>query len=120
VNLQPRKETIISQAEFLRTTQGMQVKTGGVILLASDWTDGEIIKAGTAVYVDGTGMGRKWVAGTAATETKSGLTMHDVKNVAGANALTGMLINGHPIESKCTGVTANFKTAVAGRLNFQL
>jgi hypothetical protein len=120
VNLQPRKETIISQAEFLRTTQGQQVKTGGVVLLSTDWADGEIIKAGTAVYVDGTGMGRKWEAATAATVTKAGLTMHDVKNVAGANSLTGMLIAGHPLEAKCTGVTANFKTAVTGRINFEL
>lgn len=119
--MQPRKETIVGQKEFLRNTQGMQFKTAGVTLLASDFTAGEYVKAGTAIYVDSaTGMGRKWQAATAATQTGACLTTHDVKVIAGQNPVVGGLVAGHPIESKCTGVTANFKTAAAGRLVFDI
>jgi hypothetical protein len=120
VNLQPRKEQIAGQKEFLRNTQGMEFKTGGVTLLATDFVAGEYVKAGTAIYVDGDGMGRKWQAATVATQTGACLVTHDVKVYAGQNPVVGALVAGHPIESKCTGVTANFKTAAAGRLVFDL
>jgi hypothetical protein len=120
VNLQPRKETIVGQKEFLRNTQGMEFKTAGVTLLASDFVAGEYVKAGTAIYVDGTGMGRKWVAETLGTQTGACLTTHDVKIITGSNPVVGALVAGHPLESKCTGVTANFKTATAGRLVFDI
>ena len=121
MNLQPRRETIVSQREFLRNTQGMQVKTGGVTLLASDFTVGEYVKAGTAIYVDSTTrMGRKWVAGTPAAQTGAGLVMHDVKIIAGSNPIVGVLVAGHPREERCTGVTAAFKEATKGRLVFDI
>lgn len=121
MNLQPRRESIISQGEFLRNTQGMEVKTGGLTLNAADFTAGDVVKAGTAVYIDGTTkLGRKWAAATVATEKGAGLTMHDVRIVAGQNPVVGVLVAGHPLESKCTGVTANFKTAAAGRIVFDI
>src|SRR4051812_17488733 len=121
MNLQPRKETIIVQAEFMRNTQGMQVKTSGVTLNAADFTAGEVVKAGTAIFVDGASkLGRKWLAGTLGTQTGAGLTMHDVRIVAGQNPIVGVLVAGHPVEAKCTGVTANFKTATTGRIVFDI
>lgn len=124
MNLQPRKEDIIVQREFLRNTQGMEVKTAGATLLNTDWTDGEIVKAGTAIYIDGAGMGRKWVTDgatpTPATTTKAGLTMHDVKIRAGSNPIVGVLVAGHPREDRCTGVNQAFKDATRGRLVFEL
>lgn len=121
MNLQPRREDIIVQQEFLRNTQGMEVKTGGVTLNAADFTVGEIVKAGTAIYVDGASkLGRKWLAGTLGTQTGAGLTMHDVKIVAGSNPIVGVLVSGHPREARCTGVTANFKTATQGRIVFDI
>lgn len=121
MNLQPRKDTIIVQSEFMRNTQGMQVKTAGVTLNAADWADKDIVKAGTAIYVDSTTrQGRKWLAATAGTQTGAGLTMHDVRIVAGQNPIVGVLVAGHPLEAKCTGVTANFKAATQGRIVFDI
>lgn len=120
MNLQPRKDSIISQKEFLRNTQGMEVKTAGVTLLATDWNPGDIVKAGTAIFIDGLGFGRKWLAGTLATELGASLTMHDVKIIVGSNPIVGALTAGHPIEAKCTGVTANFKEATKGRIVFDI
>jgi hypothetical protein len=125
MNLQPRREQIVGQREFLRNTQGMEVKTGGVTLLASDFTEGEYVKAGTAIYIDSTtGMGRKWVTDgatpTPATQTGAGLTMHDVKIVAGSNPIVGVLVAGHPLESRCTGVNQAFKDATKGRIVFDI
>lgn len=120
MNLQPRKESIISQKEFLRNAQGIQVKTGGTTLLATDWNPGDIVKAGTAIFIDNNGMGRKWTADTLATQTGACLTMHDTKIIAGSNPIVGALTAGHPLESKCTGVTANFKAATAGRIVFDI
>ncbi|WP_445506799.1 hypothetical protein [Niallia sp. 03190] len=121
MNLQPRKETIAGQKEFLRNTQGMQFKSAGVTLQGSDFAAGEYLKAGTAIFVDSvSGLGRKWQADTVATQTGAGLTTHDVKVIAGQNPIVGVLVAGHPLESKCTGVTANFKTATTGRLVFDI
>jgi len=123
--LQPRKETIAGQKEFLRNTQGMQFKTAGVTLLASDFTAGEYVKAGTAIFIDSdTGLGRRWVPGgatpTAATQTGACLTTHDVKVYAGQNPIVGALVAGHPLENKCTGVNQAFKDAAKGRLVFDI
>lgn len=121
MNLQPRKETIIAQQEFMRNTQGMEVKTAGVTLEASDFTVGEYVKAGTAIYVDATTRrGRKWTETTTATQTGAGLTMHDVKIVAGSNPIVGVLVAGHPREDRCTGVTDTFKEATKGRIVFDI
>ena len=123
--MQPRKETIVGQREFMRNTQGMEVKTSGVTLLASDFTVGEYVKAGTAIYIDdATGMGRRWVpdGATPTAETQSGacLTTHDVKVYDGQNPIVGALVAGHPREERCTGVNTAFKTATKGRLVFDI
>lgn len=120
MNLQPRFDTIYGQKEFMRNTQGMEVKTGGGTLAAADFTVGDYVKAGTAVFKDVDGLYHKVVAETPATMTGAGLTMHDVKIYTGQNPIVGILAAGHPLESKCTGVTANFKTATAGRIVFDI
>ena len=125
MNLQPRKEQIIGQKEFLRNTQGMEVKTGGATLDASAFTAGKYVKAGTAVFKDeASGLYKPWDTtadtGTPATAVGAGLTMHDVKVISGQNPIVGVLAAGHPIESKCTGVNANFKEATKGRIVFDI
>ncbi|MBP3950333.1 hypothetical protein [Bacillus suaedae] len=125
MNLQPRKETIVGQKEFMRNAQGMQVKTGGATLLATDFTTGEYVKAGTAVYKDdATGLYRRWLVDGATptpdTAKGAGLTMNDVKIVEGQNPVVGVLAAGHPVESKCTGVNTAFKTATKGRIVFDI
>lgn len=125
MNLQPRKEQIIGQKEFLRNTQGIEVKTGGATLDASAFTAGEYVKAGTAVFKDEeSGLYKPWdvtpTTGTPATAVGAGLVMNDVKIVAGQNPIVGVLAAGHPVETKCTGVNDLFKEATKGRIVFDI
>jgi hypothetical protein len=122
MNLQPRKgEPIFGQREFMRNTQGMEVKTAGATLLASDFTTGQYVKAGTAVYKGADGLYHLVKADTAEADIKgAGLTMHDVKIYSGSNPIVGLLAAGHPRESRCTGVTDAFKSAVKGRIVFDI
>ncbi|MYL44594.1 hypothetical protein GLV94_02965 [Virgibacillus halodenitrificans] len=125
MNLQPRTESIFGQKEFLRNSVGTEYKTGGATLDASQFTAGEYVKAGTAVFKDDTsGLYHPWDdtpdTGTAATAKGAGLTSHDVKVIAGQNPVVGVLSAGHPLESKCTGVNDKFKEATKGRLVFDI
>lgn len=124
MNLQPYSETIVGQTEFLRNTQGIEVATSGGTLDADDFTAGDIVKAGTAVFMGSDGLYHKWVTDgdtpTAATQTGAGLVMHDVKILDGQNPIVGVLAAGHPREDRCTGVNAAFKTATQGRLVFDI
>lgn len=120
MNLQPRTEQIVGQKEFLRNTQGMEFKTAGGTLDAASFTAGQYVKAGTAVFRDTDGFYKPWPATAAGTEEGAGLTTHDVKVYAGQNPVVGILAAGHPIESKCTGVTDEFKAEVKGRLVFDI
>ncbi|OKL37000.1 hypothetical protein [Domibacillus mangrovi] len=121
MNLQPRKgEPIFGQKEFMRNTQGMEVKTAGATLLATDFTAGTYVKAGTAVFKGVDGLYHPVAVDTPATMEGAGLTMHDVKIISGSNPIVGILAAGHPRESRCTGVTDNFKVAVKGRIVFDI
>ncbi|KIL79585.1 hypothetical protein [Bacillus badius] len=121
MNLQPQRDTIISQKEFLRNTVGMEFKTAGLTLDASKFTAGQYVKAGTAVFKNETsGLFEPVQADTPETMLAACLTSHDVKVTAGVNPVVGGVMGGHPIESKCTGVTANFKAATKGRLTFDI
>jgi len=120
MNLQPRKQDIVGGKEFLRNTQGLEYKTAGLTLLASDFTVGEYVKAGTAVYIGEDGLGHKWKEETEAAQTAAGLRTHDVRIAEKGNPVVGVLVAGHPLESRCTGVNAAFKEAVKGRITFEL
>lgn len=123
MNLQPRySDVIVGQKEFMRNTQGMEVKTAGASLTASDWAVGDLVPAGTAVFKDpATKLYRRVLAGTAESAiVGGGLTMHDVRIVQGSNPIVGVLAAGHPRESRCTGVTTAFKNAVKGRIVFDI
>lgn len=123
MNLQPRTETIFGQKEFLRNSVGMEFKTGGATLDASkfgDVAENGYVKAGTAVYLGEDGLYVPWTdAGEeGGAREGAGLTAHDVKLVSGSNAIVGVLVAGHPLERKCTGVTDEFKQEVKGYLRF--
>lgn len=122
MNLQPRKgETIIGQREFMRNTQGMEVKTAGATLLATDFTAGTVVLAGTAIYKGADGFYHPVKSDTTeANMVGAGLTMHDVMIYQGSNPIVGVLAAGHPRESRCTGVTAAFKAATKGRIVFDI
>ncbi|RHW33526.1 hypothetical protein [Oceanobacillus profundus] len=119
MNLQPTKIDIVSGKNFLRNNVGTEYKTGGATLDASKFTTGEYVKAGTAVYIGDDGFYVPWTdAEEGETREGAGLTSHDVKVVNGSNPIVGVLIAGHPLESKCTGVTEGFKAEVKGYLRF--
>lgn len=120
MNLQPRRETIVGQREFLRNSVGMEFKTAGATLAGASFTAGEYVPAGTAVFLDADGLYKPVAAETPATMEGAGLTANDVEIVEGQNPIVGVLVAGHPLEEKCTGVTDAFKTATAGRLVFDV
>lgn len=123
MNLQPRTETIFGQKEFLRNTVGTEYKTGGATLDASKFSsvaDDGYVKAGTAVYKGEEGLYVPWedAGEEGGSRDGAGLTAHDVKVVSGSNPIVGILVAGHPLERKCTGVTDGFKEEVKGYLRF--
>src|SRR5699024_2531466 len=127
MNLQPTKQRIVGQKEFLRNSVGMEFKTGGETLDAdafSDVTEKGYVQAGTAVYLGEEGLYIPWKDSSDGGEEEeafavregAGLTSHDVKLVSGSNPVVAVLISGHPLESKCTGVPDGFKEEVKGYL----
>lgn len=120
-NLTPRREGTKSQPEFLRNAVGINYKTGNVVLDVTTLTVGEEIKAGTAVFYNPTTNLYETVkADTPETMEAACLTRTSVKVLAGQNPMTGALSACHPLENRCTGVTAAFKAATKGRIIFDI
>lgn len=123
MNLQPTIQKIAGQKEFLRNSVGMEFKTGGATLDASKFNsvaeDG-YVKAGTAVYLGEEGLYVPWedAGEEGGAREGAGLTAHDVRLESGSNPIVGILVAGHPLERKCTGVTDGFKQEVKGYLRF--
>jgi hypothetical protein len=122
MNLNPRKETIIVQDEFLLSTKGLIHKVGGVTLNGTSFgADGSIVKAGTAIMKDG-GTG-KFVpyadnAGAFPTGAEVYLLAQD-QVVKGQNDMqAGAMVNAYVNTAKLTGVTTAFKTATSARYIF--
>lgn len=126
MNLQPTHFDIVGQKEFMRNNVGMEFKTAGATLDAdefSDVTKNGFIVAGTAVYMNGDGYYVPWedVSDEEDEDDKrlgAGLTTHDVQARDGAFPIVGIVVSGHPLEKKCTGVTEGFKKEVKGYLRF--
>ena len=120
-NLQTRRDSTVSRPEFLRNAVGLQYKTGNVILDVTKLTPGENVNDGTAVhYNEASQMYEPVVAETPATMVGAVLTRDATKVYAGQNPMVGALTACNAIEQRCTGVTANFKEAVKGRIVFDV
>lgn len=126
MDLQPRFREIIGKKEFLRNSVGIEHKTGGATLDGTEFddvTENDYVKAGTAVYKNSDGFYVPWEDpstdedGNTESREGAGLTAHDVK-IDGGNPVVGLVVAGHPLESKCTGVTDGFKKEVKGYLRF--
>lgn len=118
MNLQPTTQKYFGQVEFLRNSVGLEFKTAGGTIDATkfgDVAENGYIKSGTAVGMNAEGYYEPFSADASA---GAGLVAHDIKLVEGSNAIIGVLLSGHPLEDKCTGVTEEFKTATAGYLRF--
>lgn len=138
MNLQPHTEKVFGEKQFLRNSVGLEYKTGGATLEADAFTDvaeDGYIKAGTAIYKNEDGFYVPWedveasepeedddgepaMIAAATGREGAGLTANDVKLIPGSHPIVGVLIAGHPLESKCTAVTNGFKEAVRGYLRF--
>lgn len=121
MNLQPKRVKIYGQKEFLRNSVGLEFKTAGGVIETDNFAsvaENGFIKAGTAVYKDEEGIYQPWEDEAGAAGTAAGLTAEDVRAEAGAKAIVGILLSGHPLEERCTGVTEGFKEATAGYLRF--
>lgn len=122
MNLQPRFREIIGQKEFMRNSVGIEHKTGGATLdgtAFNDVSENGYVKAGTAVYKGDTGFYVPWTdPADGEAREGAGLTAHDVNIDAGGNPVVGLIVAGHPLEDKCTGVTEGFKDEVKGYLRF--
>lgn len=123
MNLKPRTEQYIGQANFLRNSVGIEHKTAGATLDGTAFNAVAVngyIKAGTAVTKAVSGLFVPAGATLEADFVAASLTAHDIKVVAGSNPIVGTIVAGHPLEARCTGVTAAFKAAVKGRLVFDV
>ncbi|MEK4303614.1 hypothetical protein [Oceanobacillus sp. FSL K6-0251] len=127
MNLQPTYQKIFGQKEFLRNNVGTEYKTGGATLDADAFeeiAENGYIKAGTATYIGEEGFYVPWKDpstdedGNAEAREGAGLISHDIKFVKGTKPISGILVAGHPLEGKCTGVTEGFKAEVKGYLRF--
>lgn len=119
MNLQPRRETIVVQDEFLLSAEGLVHKVGGITLDGSAFgAEGTIVKAGTAVMKDGaTGLFKPYAddAGNFPAGAEVYLTAQDAVIKAGTNPVVGAVVRAYVNTSKLTGVTAAFKDATKDR-----
>lgn len=123
MNLQPKREAITVQKEFLNTTQGLIHKVGGVTLGAGFTADASgYIKAGSALIVnEATGNAEPFDG------VKTGLAVilaHDVKYEAGviAGAVESAFLNEAVVTTTEDGrvpVTEAFITASANRFHLR-
>lgn len=120
MNIPPELYKLTRPKRFMRNAIGIEYKTGGATLDASAFPNA-LVKAGTAVYRDGSsGLYKPWKALTESTELGAGLTSHDVEIMPNSNPIVGIVAKGHLEEFRCIGVTDTFKEAVKGRITFDI
>jgi hypothetical protein len=122
MNLNPRKETIIVQDEFLLSTQGLVHKVGGVTLKGTSFgADGSIVKAGTAIMKEaGTG---KFVlyadnAGAFPTGAEVYILAQDQVVKGQKDMVAGAVVQAYLNSAKLIGATTAFKGATNQRYIF--
>lgn len=116
MNLNPRTKEYASQVEILHTTKGAFEKVGSLTLEGAKFTASSVVKAGTAVSVQASGLCKPW---DDADTGKPYLTNHDVIiNADKQNVIVGGWEEALVVESKLTGVTAAFKTAAGSRYRY--
>lgn len=121
MNLQPRKETIIVQDEFLLNTQGVMFKVGGITLDGAAFGDG-VVKAGTAVMEDdASGLFVPYAETTPGTFEPGAnvmFTAQDAVIKSGSNNVVGAVLKGYLNTSKLTGVTDALRGELTSRYIF--
>jgi hypothetical protein len=122
MNLQPKRESITVQREFLNTTQGLIHKVGGITLGAGFTGDASgYLKAGSAVVVGASGVA---VAFDGVATGTPFITANDVKAEEGqvVGALESAFLNEAVVTSAEAGrvvVTQAFIDASNGRFHLR-
>jgi len=123
MNLKPTQVAFENdQPEFLMSGKNLEWTVGNITLDSADFTVGDVVAPGTAVFRDeSTGLYKKVVEGTPATMEAPVLTGHAVViNHSDSNETVAGLKKGSVYTELLTGVTDNFKEAVQGRIVFDL
>lgn len=127
MNLQPKRESITTQKEFLNTTQGLIAKVGALTLtetnFASTLDSQKFLLAGSGVVLDESGVVKPYVD-DATTPGTVYITAHDVK--VNGTVLVGAIESAYLKESVVTAtepgrvtVTQAFIDASNGRFHLR-
>lgn len=110
------------QPAFLMSGKNLEWTVGNITLDSADFTVGDVVAPGTAVFRDeSTGLYKKVAEDTPATMEAPVLTGHAVViNHSDSNESVAGLKKGSVYTELLTGVTDNFKEAVQGRIVFDL
>lgn len=127
MNLQPKRDTVTVQKEFLNTTQGLIHKVAGLTLVDTNFTgkldaNGYLL-AGSAVVLDDAGVVKPF-ATTATTPGTAYITANDIK--VDGTVLVGAIESAYLKESVVTAtesgrvpVNAEFITQAEGRFHLR-
>lgn len=114
---------VTAEASFLASEHQM-VKRSGITIASSavdaDGDGNKIVKAGTVLGVI-TASGKYAPydnTNNDGTEVAVGFALESV-NLKDGDVICGLLLHGSVLEARCTGVDANAKTDLAGRIVFQ-
>lgn len=106
-----------------RDFKAVEWKVGNAVLDASKLTKGQVIKPFTAIFLnESTGLFELVAGDTPATMQGALITgaQEIVVEDTAVNEMVSAIRKAALIEERCTGVTANFKTATQGRLTFDV
>lgn len=114
---------VTAEASVLASEHAMFKRVGITLdasLVAADGDGNKILAAGTVIgKVTATGKyGAYNNAATDGREVAVGLITESV-NLKDGDVITHLLLHGSVLEARCTGVDANAKTDLAGRIIFQ-
>lgn len=106
---------------IFRDFKQVEWTVGNITLDASKLTDGQVVEAGTCVFRnDSTGLYELVKSDTPETMAGAVVTGEAVKSFKDENEMVSAIRKASLIEARCTGVTANFKKAVQGRITFDI
>jgi hypothetical protein len=122
-SLVTKSEAVSAEASFLASEHSISKRAGATVDASSvgaDANGNKILLAGTLMgkitasgkygaYDNGAGDGR---------ETAVGI-LHESINLKDGDVICGLILHGSVLEARCSGVDANGKTDLAGRIIFQ-
>ncbi|QIH78306.1 hypothetical protein GTN30_06440 [Macrococcoides canis] len=124
MSLKPRQTASYNRVPTaFRDFKAVEWKVGNAVLDTSKLTKGQVIKPFTAIFLnESTGLFELVASDTPATMKSALITGSEevVIEDTTTNEMVSAIRKASLIEERCTGVTANFKTATQGRLTFDV